>query len=87
MADVTAETGAYGQGYHFLARRLHSLSGIIPVGVFLCVHLSVNASIVAGPKAFQFAVDQIHNPLSWAYSRWWRCSSSSYPSLSMPCWG
>jgi succinate dehydrogenase / fumarate reductase cytochrome b subunit len=25
------------------------------------VHLSVNAAIVAGPDAFQFAVDQIHN--------------------------
>jgi succinate dehydrogenase / fumarate reductase cytochrome b subunit len=39
---------------------LHSLTGIIPVGVFLCVHLSVNASIIAGASAFQFAVDQIH---------------------------
>ncbi|MGB2985004.1 MAG: succinate dehydrogenase [Phycisphaerae bacterium] len=60
MADVTADAGAFGERYHFLARRLHSLSGIIPVGVFLCVHLSVNASIMAGPGAFQYAVDQIH---------------------------
>lgn len=60
MADVTAEVSFFGERYHFLIRRLHSLSGIIPVGVFLCVHLSVNASIMAGPTAFQFAVDQIH---------------------------
>ena len=60
MADVTAETGAYSERYHFLVRRLHSLSGIIPIGVFLCIHLSINASIIAGPRAFQFAVDQIH---------------------------
>ncbi len=33
----------------------------MPVGAFLCIHLSVNATIVAGPPAFQFAVDQIHN--------------------------
>jgi succinate dehydrogenase / fumarate reductase cytochrome b subunit len=30
------------------------------VGVFLCIHLSVNASIMAGADAFQFAVDQLH---------------------------
>ena len=60
MAEVTAETGGVAERYHFLIRRLHSLSGIIPVGVFLCIHLSVNASILAGRDAFQFAVDQIH---------------------------
>lgn len=60
MADVTADVGMFADRYHFLIRRLHSLSGIVPVGVFLCIHLSVNASIMAGPQAFQFAVDQIH---------------------------
>lgn len=60
MADVVAEAGVVGDRYHFLIRRLHSLSGIVPVGVFLCVHLTVNASIVAGQDAFQFAVDLIH---------------------------
>ena len=60
VADVTAETETLSGRYHFLIRRLHSLSGIIPVGVFLCVHLSVNVSLIAGPQAFQFAVDQIH---------------------------
>ena len=61
MADVAVGTAAFNERYHFLIRRLHSLSGIVPVGVFLCVHLSVNASILAGADAFQFAVDQIHN--------------------------
>ncbi len=60
MADVTADTVVFTERYHFLIRRLHSLSGIIPVGVFLCIHLSVNASIMTGPRSFQFAVDQIH---------------------------
>jgi succinate dehydrogenase / fumarate reductase cytochrome b subunit len=60
VADVTTEIGASSDQYHFLIRRLHSLSGIIPVGVFLCIHLSVNATIMAGSSAFQFAVDQIH---------------------------
>ena len=57
---MVAGTSAFNDRYHFLVRRLHSLSGIIPIGVFLCVHLSINASIMAGPRAFQFAVDKIH---------------------------
>ena len=60
VADVTADAGTISDKYHFLVRRLHSLSGIVPVGVFLCIHLSINASIIAGPRAFQYAVDQIH---------------------------
>ena len=59
MAEVTAAQ-TIAERHHFLIRRLHSLSGIIPVGTFLCVHLLVNATILAGPGAFQFAVDQIH---------------------------
>ncbi len=59
-ADGTADGTPRDDRYYFLVRRLHSLSGLVPVGVFLCVHLSVNASIIAGPKAFQFAIDQIH---------------------------
>jgi succinate dehydrogenase/fumarate reductase cytochrome b subunit len=33
---------------HFLLRRLHSLTGIVPIGVFLCIHLLTNSSIVWG---------------------------------------
>ncbi len=60
VAEATA-TVAVGDRYHFVVRRLHSLSGIIPIGAFLCVHLSINATILAGGGAFQYAVDQIHN--------------------------
>lgn len=50
------------QRHHFALRRLHSLTGIIPVGVFLCVHLTVNATILAGSdgRAFQTAVNGLH---------------------------
>lgn len=34
--------------HYFLIRRLHSLSGVIPVGVFLFPHLTTNSSIVWG---------------------------------------
>jgi len=57
-------TESVGQGFlqrhHFLLRRLHSLCGIIPIGVFLCVHLTINATIVSSPQAFQTAVDGVH---------------------------
>jgi succinate dehydrogenase / fumarate reductase cytochrome b subunit len=44
----------------FLVRRLHSLSGLIPVGAFMCVHLAVNASVLNGPETFQSNVYSIH---------------------------
>lgn len=44
----------------FLIRRLHSLSGLVPVGAFMCVHLTVNASVLNGPETFQNNVYSIH---------------------------
>jgi succinate dehydrogenase cytochrome b subunit len=42
-----------GQGYSFLLRRLHSLSGIVPVGAFLFEHILIsNASAIGGPVAY-----------------------------------
>lgn len=42
-----------GQGYSFLLRRLHSLSGIIPVGAFLFEHILIsNATAISGPGAY-----------------------------------
>jgi succinate dehydrogenase / fumarate reductase cytochrome b subunit len=47
--------------YEFLLRRLHSLSGLIPVGAYMVVHLATNASVLGGAATFQKAVDQIHS--------------------------
>lgn len=47
--------------HEFLIRRLHSLSGLIPVGAYMTVHLIVNASLLNGPGAFQHNVNQIHS--------------------------
>lgn len=46
--------------HYFLIRRLHSLSGLVPVGVFLVMHLVTNASILGGANEFQKSVDRIH---------------------------
>ncbi|TVS06647.1 MAG: hypothetical protein EA423_05270 [Phycisphaerales bacterium] len=37
--------------HHFLFRRLHSLTGIVPIGVFLIAHLTTNSSILWGKFA------------------------------------
>ena len=42
-----------GQGTSFVLRRLHSLSGIVPVGAFLFEHILVsNATAIGGPDAY-----------------------------------
>jgi succinate dehydrogenase / fumarate reductase cytochrome b subunit len=41
-----------GQGSTFLLRRLHSLSGIFPVGAFLLEHFFSNAFALNGPEAY-----------------------------------
>src|SRR5579863_10035964 len=42
-----------GSGHEFFWRRLHSLSGIIPVGAFLFEHILIsNATAINGPTAY-----------------------------------
>ncbi|MCG3132412.1 MAG: Succinate dehydrogenase cytochrome b558 subunit [Phycisphaerae bacterium] len=64
MSQHGHESASTGQSLadknYFLVRRLHSLAGIVPVGVFLCVHLITNASILGGGEAFQKQVAKIH---------------------------
>ncbi len=47
--------------HEFLIRRLHSLSGLLPVGAYMIVHLLTNASILNGVESFQNLVYQIHS--------------------------
>jgi succinate dehydrogenase / fumarate reductase cytochrome b subunit len=47
--------------HDFLIRRLHSLSGLIPVGGYMVIHLLVNASVLESPNTFQKNVYQIHS--------------------------
>jgi succinate dehydrogenase / fumarate reductase cytochrome b subunit len=63
VAGVAAATApsvdSYGK-YHFLVRRLHSLSGLVPIGVFVVIHLLTNSTILLGGEEFQRSVDRIH---------------------------
>jgi succinate dehydrogenase / fumarate reductase cytochrome b subunit len=44
---------------YYTLRRLHSLSGIVPVGAFLLEHLATNAVALNGPAAYNRAVASI----------------------------
>ena len=41
-----------GQGYSFVLRRLHSLSGIVPIGAFLIEHFISNSEATNGVQAY-----------------------------------
>lgn len=54
-----------GGRYHFLLRRLHSLTGIL-FGGYLTVHLLVNATLAQSGGVFQVQVNMIHSlPFLW----------------------
>jgi len=63
VADHQPQGVHFGERHYFLIRRLHSLTGLVPVGVFLFMHLLTNASILAPEAAgaeFQKSVERIH---------------------------
>jgi len=66
-ADDSAASGSARAKRAFLMRKLHSLSGVVPVGAFLVEHLWTNATALRGPLAFEHAVAQIQAlPGLWA---------------------
>jgi succinate dehydrogenase / fumarate reductase, cytochrome b subunit len=51
-----------GQGTSFVLRRLHSLTGIIPVGAFLFEHILIsNSTAISGPEAYARQVSFLGN--------------------------
>ncbi len=51
-----------GQGTSFFLRRLHSLTGIIPVGAFLFEHILIsNSTAISGPSAYARQVSFLAN--------------------------
>jgi len=70
VSESSVSDGGLLDRHHFLLRRLHSLSGILPVGVFVIMHLFTNAQILwgqsqkhnpEGMSVFQHEVDFIHS--------------------------
>ncbi len=61
--EATAATGTWFQRNYFLLRRLHSLTGILPIGVFLIMHLTTNSSILWGKWALRG--EEVHGNGGW----------------------
>lgn len=47
------------QSNYFLLRRLHSLSGIIPVGAFFLIHMFLNSRAAQSPDQYQWVPDTL----------------------------
>jgi succinate dehydrogenase / fumarate reductase, cytochrome b subunit len=46
---------------HYLLLKLHSLTGIVPIGAFLVIHLSINSLRTVGVWPYQLSIDAINN--------------------------
>jgi len=57
----TSNNASFFARHEFLLRRLHSLSGLIPVGAYMAVHLLTNASVLDSSGSFQQKVYTIHS--------------------------
>lgn len=60
MSDSNSSTSLFLR-HEFAIRRLHSLTGIVPLGAYMVVHLLTNASLLNGVETFQRAVFTIHS--------------------------
>ncbi len=45
----------------FLLRKLHQLTGIVPLGLFFFAHMFTNSKAVNGEAAFEKAVQDLHD--------------------------
>ncbi|WP_088226678.1 succinate dehydrogenase cytochrome b558 subunit [Desulfosporosinus sp. FKB] len=47
--------------YHFLIRRVHSLLGLVPIGLFLTFHMILNLSARGGPEMYDKVIGTMRN--------------------------
>lgn len=60
MSEPTATSPIFEKNRRaFLMRKLHSLSGVVPVGAFMMFHLWTNAKATQGQESFDHAVRDI----------------------------
>lgn len=62
--DVAVSKPGLLDRQHFAMRRVHSLTGIVPVGLFLINHMLANSTAFLGPGHFDHHVGLIHS-LPW----------------------
>jgi succinate dehydrogenase / fumarate reductase cytochrome b subunit len=56
MSEAAATAAAPARDHSFLLRKLHSLSGIVPIGGFLLFHLFENLKIAISPAAYEESI-------------------------------
>lgn len=61
-SSPTESASSFFCRHEFAIRRIHSLLGIVPLGLYMVVHLTTNASLLNGSETFQRAVYLIHSP-------------------------
>ncbi len=66
-AATVESTGAGKADYSFLLRRLHSLSGLLPIGAFLCFHLFENLKALQGAEVYSEGVQHLNSMLPRPY--------------------
>lgn len=47
--------------YHFLIRRVHSLLGLVPIGIFLTFHLFLNLTARFGPEQYNKVIETMQS--------------------------
>lgn len=45
----------------FLMRKLHQITGIVPLGIYFLVHMYTNSTVMSGEKVFEDHVTDIHH--------------------------
>ncbi len=61
----TTQVGTASSKTSYGLRALHSLTGVVPVGVFMLLQLWAHAKVLDGPSAYRAALTAVH-PTSWA---------------------
>jgi succinate dehydrogenase / fumarate reductase, cytochrome b subunit len=56
-----ASSGSEPKLWQFILYRLFSLAGLMPIGGYVIMHLTVNATVIDSPQMFQTQVNTIHS--------------------------
>ena len=69
--DILHPASIFGR-HEFTVRRFHSLTGLVPIGGYLCFHLATNAAILDGPQTYQHRANQIQllGPTTLLFLEW-----------------
>ncbi len=67
VATTASRIAMHGASSSFLWRRLHSLSGILPVGLFLLYHIYENMTALRGPEPYNAMVNDVNMLLPRPY--------------------